>query len=46
MNFVKTAKWIRPKKDYGEVCPLFKKEFLCNREVKKANLYITAMGVY
>lgn len=46
MDFLKVAKWIRPKKDYGDVCPVFKKEFSCDGEVKKATLYITAMGVY
>ncbi len=40
------AKWIRPAADYGDVCPVFRKNFTCQKEVKSARLRITAMGVY
>lgn len=46
MDFVKDVKWIKCKKDYGDACPLFVKDFKCESEVEKATLYITAMGVY
>ena len=46
MQSIKKAGWIRSVKDFGEVCPAFIKEFKCEKEVKKATLYITAMGVY
>ncbi len=40
------AKWIKPKKDYGDVCPVYKCEFDAKKEVKSASIEITAMGVY
>lgn len=40
------AKWIRPNEDFGEVVPLYKKCFSIKKDIKKAILYITAMGVY
>ncbi|MBE7012070.1 MAG: alfa-L-rhamnosidase [Ruminococcaceae bacterium] len=43
---MKFAKWIRPKKDYGEACPIYKCEFEAKKQVKSAVLEITAMGVY
>ena len=46
MNFLSIAYWIRPQKDYGNVCPIFQKNFSCLSNIKKASLYITAMGVY
>ena len=46
MGVFDNAQWIRPASDYGEICPLFKREFTCSSNVKKATLYITAMGVY
>ena len=46
MDFTKMAYWIRPEKDYGDICPLFQKNFCLNSEIKSASLYITAMGVY
>lgn len=41
-----TAKWIQPVNDMGEVCPVFKKEFTAEKEIREAKLYITALGVY
>lgn len=46
MSMIKNAEWIRSKRDYGDVCPVFKREFACDKEVKSAFLHITAMGVY
>lgn len=40
------AKWIRPSADYGDVCPVFRKNFTCGKQVKSARLAMTAMGVY
>ena len=40
------AKWIIPSKDYGNVAPLFGKEFKLEGEVEKAVLSITCLGVY
>lgn len=40
------AKWIRPSEDYGDVCPVFRKNFTCSKQVQSASLAITAMGVY
>ena len=46
MENIKNAKWIKPKKDYGEVCPEYIYRFECNKQIKSATLEITAMGVY
>lgn len=46
MENIKKAKWIKPKKDYGEVCPEYRYRFECNKQIKSATLEITAMGVY
>ena len=40
------ASWIKQPRDYGTVCPIFKKEFECGKNIKKAVLNITALGVY
>ena len=40
-----TANWIASARDFGEVCPVFEKRFQVGK-VKRATLYITAMGVY
>lgn len=44
MNF--TAKWIRPRKDMGDIAPLFRKQWTVEKEIKNAELYITALGMY
>ena len=46
MDFIKSARWIRPKRDFGDVCPVFERSFDCVGDLLKATLYITAMGVY
>ncbi len=40
------AKWIAPATDLGDVCPVFLKNFPARDKIKKAELLITAMGVY
>lgn len=40
------AKWIRPVRDMGEVCPVFFKEWDEDKEVVKAELFLTALGTY
>ena len=39
------AKWIKAKRDFGDICPVFVKEFAA-KDCKKAVLTITAMGLY
>lgn len=46
MELIKFANWIRAKRDYGDVCPIFEKKFSCSKDVKTAYIHITAMGVY
>ena len=40
------AKWITTSTDMGEICPVFKKEFTCAKEIASAKLAMTAMGTY
>lgn len=40
------AKWLAPAEDMGSKVPLFRKHFPLPSRVKKAVLYITALGVY
>ena len=40
------AQWIKPAKDTGDVAPAFAKSFRKKKEVKKAILAMTALGVY
>lgn len=40
------AKWIQTSENTGDVCPVFRKSWHCEREVVKAELYLTALGVY
>ena len=40
------ANWILPSYNMGKVCPLFRKDFNIDKEIKTATLYITARGVY
>ena len=46
MNTLLSANWIKTCNDYGDVCPVFKKEFVTKKPVKNAILNITALGVY
>ncbi|MBQ9879480.1 MAG: family 78 glycoside hydrolase catalytic domain [Clostridia bacterium] len=43
---IREAKWIKSKKDLGEVCPLFFAESSFGAGIKSATLEITALGVY
>ncbi len=40
------AKWLKPAADMGEVSPLFLKSFSAHGKIRKAKLFITALGVY
>lgn len=40
------AKWIQTPEAMGDICPIFKKTWEKKKEVKKAVLYLTALGVY
>ena len=40
------AKWIRTSEETGGVCPVFRKEWKTEKEVERATLYLTALGVY
>lgn len=40
------AKWIKPQTALPEVCPVFRKTFNTGKEIKKASLFLTTMGVY
>ena len=46
MDPIYKANWIKPATNYGDVCPVFKKEFKLDKKVLNAKLYITALGVY
>lgn len=41
-----TAKWIRPEKTMGDVCPVFSKTWHQKKAPESAVLYLTALGVY
>lgn len=40
------AKWIRTSEETGGVCPVFRKGWKTEKEVERATLYLTALGVY
>lgn len=40
------AKWIQASEVQGGICPVFKKHWKNREKVKKAILYVTALGVY
>lgn len=40
------AKWIRPTSDMGDICPVFQKKWNTGKAVRKAELFLTALGVY
>lgn len=40
------GKWIQASWNMGDVCPVFRKNWEAKRKVKKADLYLTALGVY
>ena len=44
MEFI--AKWIGISKDISSICPLFRKKWSVTKELKRAELYLTALGTY
>lgn len=40
------AKWITPSENTGDVCPVFKKTWNSDKTVTKAELILTALGIY
>jgi len=40
------AQWIHATRDLGSVCPVFRKDFDSGKPVRRAELYLTALGVY
>ena len=43
---IKTSSWITVLQDTGDICPVFRKPFTAEKAIKKAELEITALGVY
>ena len=43
---IKKAQWITPNRSLVDVCPVFRRSFCTEKPVKKAELEITALGVY
>lgn len=43
---IKKAEWIRSNFLSDEICPKYRKKFITEKEIKKAEIYITAQGVY
>ncbi len=40
------ANWIRATEEMGDICPLFKKDFVVRKTVARATLFASARGVY
>ena len=40
------AKWLKTARDFGEVAPLFEKDFSLSGDLRNATLYLTALGAY
>lgn len=40
------GKWIQASTSTGDVCPVFRKDWFVTDSVRKAELIITALGVY
>lgn len=40
------AKWIGPTEDIGDVCPVFRRDFISKKPIRHAELFLTALGVY
>ena len=43
---IRKAQWITTARDMGDVCPVFRRVFGAEKPVEKAELEITALGVY
>ena len=46
MEFIKQAKFICAESEWGSASPLFKKAFVAEKGVKRAELQISSLGVY
>ena len=42
----KNSSWITVSQDTGDICPVFRKRFAAEKKIEKAELQITALGVY
>lgn len=40
------AAWIQAAQEMGDVCPVYRKDWRIEKKVEKAELYLTALGVY
>ena len=43
---IKGSNWITVSQDTGDVCPVFRRKWTAEKPIKKAELEITALGVY
>ncbi len=43
---IKNSAWITVSQDTGDICPVFRKRFATEKKIEKAELQITALGVY
>ena len=43
---IKTSSWITVSQNTGDICPVFRKQLTTEKAVAKAQLQITALGVY
>ncbi len=43
---IRNSHWITTSEETGDICPVFCREFRCEQPVDKAELQITALGVY
>lgn len=43
---IKTSSWITVSQNAGDICPVFRKLFAAEKAIEKAELHITALGVY
>ena len=43
---IKTGAWITVSRDTGDVCPVFRRQFAAGKAIERAELQITALGVY
>ena len=43
---IKNSAWITCSRDTGDICPIFRRQFATKKAVAKAELQITALGVY
>ena len=43
---IKSSQWITVSRDAGDICPVFRRQFAAEKEMVKAELQVTALGVY